>query len=300
MNKKVLACLIIVHGLLFAAISECYASGVTVYPTRFELDTMSSHGKFISRSVTVENFSNKTVRVKANTQSWKLDTQGNIVYLEKPDERSLIDNTRFNPSEFSIGPKQKQLVRFTVKVPDGADGEYREILFFNTVSDKKDVISSITKKLSINVNFESRFGTTIYLYKGATARNASITDVRVEKEKKVTYITATLKNDGNIHTSLKGKVFLKSKSDSQKNTEIPVKYFLLPECSQKLKIKIPDNFITNKNNFAHISLNYLDKDLKVQNIAAEVDFGNDINIVPVNSPSNSLQKLTPAVDKNFK
>jgi len=307
MNKKVIASLVLLQGLLLGTLSSSFAAGVAVYPLRIELDSQKSQGNFISKSVTVENFSNKTIRIKANTQSWKLDAEGNLIYLEKPDEHSLIDRTRFNPSEFDIGPNQKQLVRFTVKVPDGPDGEYREILFFNTIAEKKNVISNLNKNLSININFETRFGVTIYLYKGITARNAIITDLSIEKERKETYLTAMIKNEGNIHTALNGKLILTNQSNAQNNMEIPIKYFLMPECTQKMKIKIPDKFTQNKNNSAKISLDYYDRDMKFKNIAAEADFGG-INIeVPVNNISASKAekidinktKMIPTLEKKI-
>jgi|GEM_PF-5342402 len=299
MDKRLLTGLILIQSLFFGIVSESHAVGVAVYPGKFELEATANQGKFISKSVTVENCSKKTVRVKSNAQHWKLDANGNIVYMEKPDEHSLVDNIRFNPSEFDIGPNQKQVVRFTVKVPDGPDGEYREILFFNTTSEKSTIISNLNKKFSIKINFESRFGTTIYLYKGIVTRNATITDLKIEKENKETYLTATLANSGNIHTTLAGKVVLENKSDPKKNTEISVKYHVFPECTQKMRIKIPDNFCVDKNNTAFLSLDYLDKDLKVQNIAAETDFSSINLIVPVNNPTGSAdkKKIIPAVNK---
>jgi hypothetical protein len=275
MSKKLLAVMFLSSGLLVGSITGTFArtTGIVVYPSKFELSFPNSQERFLSKSVQVENYSNKTIRVKAYTQPWRFDKEGQMVFLDKPDEHSLTDNIRFNPSEFDIGPKQRQTVRFTVKVPDGEDGEYREIIFFKTMTGKSILTSSANKNVTVDISVESRFGTTIYVYKGKTLRNTTLTAVSLEKNKKDTYLTATMKNDGNVHNSIYGKVILFNKLDPSKNKEMPVRYYVMPQSTQKLKIQIPNNYAVNKNNVAQIHLNYLDENSKEQAINVEAEFG---------------------------
>jgi len=294
MDRKFFIGLILFLGLFFGFLSRSYAkiSGIGINPNKFELVSSDKTGKFISQKLTVENFSNQTIRIKADLQPWSLNKNGGLIILNKPDEHSLTENIRFNPSEFDLAPEQVQTVRFVVKVPNGPDGEYREMLFFNVITGKSNLISPSNKNVQVNVTYATRFGTTIYLYKGKISRNASLVNINLEKEKNDTYLTATLKNDGNIHTTLNGKIVLSNKLNPQKTTEIPVRYHILPQNTQKMRIQIPDNFVVNKNNIAQIMLSYLDENSKVQKIAAEADFDTIKTEIKDDNTVNNVQKET--------
>lgn len=277
MNKRFLILLIFVLSLIIGFVninkaSAQFAGGVLVYPSVLELEFPDNSKTFTTKVIQVENPTDKPFRVRAYIEGWNLSPTGSVVFLSKPDKNSLNDYVKFNPQEFDLAPGQKQMVRLASKLPEGADGEYRSIIFFETVNPKQEILSQNKDKLNINVTFKTRYGVAVYAYKGKVARAVELQDLKFEKINKENVLNATLKNNGNIHCNLEGELALIPQASSNAVKVNIAKYTTLPGNTQKYKIQIPENLPANGLYNAVLKLNYKDQEGKVQVLQAQTDF----------------------------
>jgi hypothetical protein len=201
-----------------------------------------------------------------------LKQYGGIVFTEKPDKNSLNNYIKFNPKEFDLAPGQKQMVRLASKLPDGLDGEYRNIIFFETVNPKQEILNQNKDKLNINVTFKTRYGVAVYAYKGKVSRNVELQDLKFEKFNNENFISATFKNNGNIHCNLEGELVFKPETGSE-IVSVPLsKYTTLPANIQKYRIQVPENLPGNGVYNVALKMNYKDTEGKVQVLEAQTNF----------------------------
>lgn len=292
-NKAILA-FCISSIILFFVTNKAYAQftgGVMVYPNVVELN-FGNGSNFASSIIQVENPTDSILRVRAYIEDWTLNQYGKIVFLDKPDKRYLGSYVKFNPVEFDLAPKQKQMVRVAAKVPEGPEGEYRSIVYFETVNPKQEVLKQTKDKLNINISFKTRYGVALYGYKGDISRSAVMQDLKFEKIDNSNYITATLKNSGNIHCNLEGDLVLTPESGTKSLTIPLIRYTILPDSTQKYAIQLPED-LNNGAYKAAINLNYHDIESKVQVLDAQTKF----NYISTNSSAKKGLKNSSGEEK---
>lgn len=289
----------VVLTVIFApqSFAQNAAGSINVWPNIVELDFSKNKNKFTSISVYVQNKGSKSERIRAYSQGWNMSEFGIQEYLENPDDRTL--NLMFNPKEFDLAPGEKQRVRISTKEPEGPDGEYRGIIFFENVLPKKDILDTKSKDLSVTISFVTRYGVTVYAYKGTVDRNMILEKFEPQIIDNKQYLVTTLKNEGNIHTYVYGEVLLKPVNGGE---EIPLKlkkYTLLPESTQKMMIKIPANTMQNGDYKAYLKLSYKTAEEIEESFETEINFNltkTDMrqNSEILNNPVNEEEiKLTP-------
>lgn len=271
MYRKFVFGLITTAFLIFLTVcqplfAQSSLGGILVYPNNLNLD-FSSGKRFLSSAVMVENSSKNPVRVRAYIEDWDMREDGQIIFLETPDENSLNKYLKFNPREFDLQPGQKQLVRITAKLPEGTDGEYRSIIFFETVKTKKELVKK-HKGLNLMVEFKTRFGVVLWAYKGSTDRNSTLKDFSQKDD-----LVAILENTGNIHTDVSGEITFISKNADKKEYKFPVyKFSVLPERSRQKRIGFDKKKLPEGNYTAKLYLTYKDVTDNVQVLEAQTDF----------------------------
>ncbi|OGI00651.1 MAG: hypothetical protein A2Y25_06875 [Candidatus Melainabacteria bacterium GWF2_37_15] len=269
--------------------AESQFGGVLVYPNVVELD-FTDNRTFVSRAIQVENPTSKPFRVRAYVEGWNLNEYGGIEFLAQPDKFSLNDNLKFNPREFDLAPGQKQMVRLTAKLPPEALGEYRSIIFFETVNPKQDILNQ-NNKLNINVQFKTRYGVAVYAYKGDVARSALLENFKYEEVDGNAYLVATIKNPGNIHCNVEGDITLVSETDKNNTLTSPLaRYTIMPNSTQKYRILVPDTLNSGTYN-ALLKLNYNDIDKKPQVIGGETKLKYKATKSAAKNPRNHLQNV---------
>ena len=287
-----------------AAIPKVFAQSdeIIVYPNFVELNFSKNPNKFVSKVIQVENPGSETVRVRAYVKSWNLDDFGSVKFLETPDDYSLDKYIKFNPKEYDLLPGQKQGIRITAKLPEGIDGEFRSIIFFETVTSKKTALSPDKNDLSIDVNFKSRYGIAVYAYKGKISRNALIEDLKFQKMDESNYLIAYIKNEGNIHSNIEGEMSIIPKSGTGEKKQSLARYTIMPFSVQKYKIPLPADLPKNDIYDLKLRLLYKDKDDKEQVIEAEtsLDYTNSEIFVKNTKLNTSAPKFKPAVQKQEK
>lgn len=264
--------ILLVSSFVFTNIATAQNTGVIVYPSIIELDFAKNPRKFVSKVINVLNTSNKTARVRAYIQGWDMDKYGGLIFLDTPDNFSLDNYVKFNPIEFELAPNQKQLVRLTAKLPEGIDGEFRSIIFFETVTPREEILQPDKSKISLMVTFKTRYGVAVYAYKGSTSRNALLENFSLQKIDDNQYLVATLKNEGNIHTNVEGELTLIPNKDSQSTSLKAYRYTILPGRTQDYKIQLPEKQMSSNNYTAKLRLTYKDIQEKEQVLMAETTF----------------------------
>ncbi|MEW5821445.1 MAG: hypothetical protein AB1782_14735 [Cyanobacteriota bacterium] len=253
--------------------SQNTAGGIIVWPNVIEMDFSNSKNNFASKSVYVQNKSTKTERIRAYAQGWNMDEYGVQQYLDAPEDTTL--SLLFNPKEFELAPGEKQRVRISTKLPEGTDGEYRGIIFFENILPKENILDTKSKNLSVTLSFVTRYGVTVYAYKGNVNRNMVLENLEPQIINDKQYLVTTLRNDGNIHTYVYGDLLFKSSDNSE---GVPVKlkkYTLLPGKVQKMMLKVPANILKNGNYKALLRLTYSNINNEEQVTEAETTFNFD-------------------------
>lgn len=255
--------------LIFQPKGYCQFTGVIVYPNIVEIDFTKSSQKFLSKSVFIENNSANPIRIRAYVENWTVDDTGGVIFLPETESRALNNYLKFNPREFDIQPGQKQMVRITAKLPDGVDGEFRSIIFFETISSKEQLLRPDSDKINVVVNFKTRYGVTLYAYKGNISRNADILDAKLQKINNFNYLAVGLNNVGNIHSNVEGELTLTSMDDKILATYKVPRYTIIPNNNQTMKILIPYKNLKAESVKAKLRLTYKNVEQKEEVIQSE-------------------------------
>lgn len=145
---------LMVFFLLFGFVITTEAS-IKVDPSRviFHME----QGQRKTETIQVYNNSNRELDLIAVLYDWELDEADNLVNYESGTlEHSLDGLIRFNPRQFTLGPGESQLVRFTITYPEEENPfERRGIIFFEHEDplDEEDVMGA---------QLRTMIGTTVY------------------------------------------------------------------------------------------------------------------------------------------
>jgi len=108
-------------GLLVCALVGSARAALSISPAFVDvsLDKGRPTGRF-----EITNLGDETERFRINTMHFVFSKDGGLKQM-RPDEHSLAQWIRFNPKEFELRPKSRQVVRFVILAPGGLKpGEY--------------------------------------------------------------------------------------------------------------------------------------------------------------------------------
>lgn len=153
-------CVQILMTVFFLIIITTIMSGLAdastvVNPGRFIFNLKP--GEMTTGAIEVTNSGEEPIEVRAVLYDWTLsDSDELVIFPGKTRDDSLNDLVKFNPRQFKLGPKEKQLVRFSIKVPEtGFDSERKGIVFFEQ--------DSPFEQDGIGAKVTTQVGTTIYV-----------------------------------------------------------------------------------------------------------------------------------------
>ncbi|MBW4647047.1 MAG: P pilus assembly protein, chaperone PapD [Goleter apudmare HA4340-LM2] len=118
------------------------------------------------------------VRVYAEPFTYKRDT--GFETLPKNSPNNLTPYLQFSPRELTIQPGQTRRIRAITRLaPNLPEGEYRAVVFNETLTERKDSTGKI-------VTLATRIGVTVYVAKGKVSPNLVIDSANFDpKQKKV-------------------------------------------------------------------------------------------------------------------
>ncbi|WGV25421.1 P pilus assembly protein, chaperone PapD [Halotia branconii] len=137
--------------------------------------------------ITISNTSNapSRVRVYAEPFTYSRDT-GFKTLASSPND--LTKYLQFSPRELTIKPGESRRVRIISRLaPSLPDGEYRAVVFNETLTDAKDNVGN-------NVSLVARIGVTLYVRKGNLSPNLAVNDANFNSQQK--QIQLLIRNTG--------------------------------------------------------------------------------------------------------
>lgn len=161
MNRKGLQryVLLILVILVFTVCNTlAVEASIRVEPSRFIINLQP--GERSTGMVTVTNNSWQSVDLVATVYDWYLDEQYQIVNMESGTLKETLEGCiRFNPTSFTLGPGESQIVRFTLTFPQDGEGSFerRGIIFF----EHEEQMEGLEEGLGATI--KTMIGTTIYL-----------------------------------------------------------------------------------------------------------------------------------------
>lgn len=193
--KIIIGIFLITLSLLFYFSLEGQAS-LRIEPSRFILSVKP--GERITDSIKVTNNTNQTLNLVANYYDWELDENYEMELLDKGSIKESLDGLiRFNPRVFSLNPGEEQLLRFTVKLPDGEKDlfERRGVIFIEHEGNYEEETGAAVK---------SMIGSTVYVMPAGQGFTFNIRDNFVLKTQEGEFYGAALVyNDSGRHVRFK-------------------------------------------------------------------------------------------------
>ncbi len=246
-----LGCLAVVGGAILMLPSWSYVvkAAYSIIPLREELTVKDN---FVSSQVTIKNTSEGMISIKVLPSEWTMTDKKPI---DVPDnvKSGILENIIISPSEFKLGPQEKQVVRYGLRFPEAIpDGEYRIKLTFRQ-SMTPDFVQSVNKyngdtnSTQIRVLPVPNFAYVGYLFKGELQSQPSVTLTRCSfaANQKSFLINAQVLNAGNKTARLQPRVIIEKQLnnnfepfgilDLSKST-----FVVLPKKNEPLDIAVPE------------------------------------------------------------
>jgi P pilus assembly chaperone PapD len=207
---------------------------IEVSPLRVELQ--AGPGSTTTQPVTVTNYGNDPVRVRARLTDWDLTRDGTPQFEGVPADGpySATSWVRLAPPEQVIEPGATATVRFSATLPAAVEaGGYRTGILFEFEPASVDP-GSMKRELS----FKSRIATLIYVNAGAPPAATELVDVRVRPSTEGVDIVATVRNSGRRTVRTKGTLVLFDASGAVAREAAVPDVPLLPESEREVAVPV--------------------------------------------------------------
>lgn len=190
--------IMLIYGLFALVVMTASALAEGYQPLRVEPSRLTyelKSGDSINGTITVTNKGDREAVTVAVLSDWLIGREGQLEVLSPGSlSCSMSSWTKFNPKRFTIKPNTSQLVRFSIKVPQGCQpGERRGLLGFEQIIPYTEQGIGATAKIQV--------ATTIYVSVGQVDRRyevlgAGLTQSDTTEEPSV---TLEVKGTGNGH-----------------------------------------------------------------------------------------------------
>jgi hypothetical protein len=178
--------------------------GIT--PLRAEL-TLAA-GASTSQPIRITNTSKEGLQMRGAVVDWTLSAAGDLNYLKRSETGSWGCGRwlQINPVEFTLGPGQTQMVRYTLSVPkEAASGGYHCAIAFDMQQPMRGRIESPMGVINL-----VRLLTAIYVTIGSPEIHAKVKGIELVRSKdgKTWNIVTEFENSGTTHYRVGGSVEL--------------------------------------------------------------------------------------------
>lgn len=190
-------------AVLFFA-PAAHADSITISPPKFEL--FATPGDIVSDNIKISNNNPQPLILQSTVEDFTANgDEGGINFIEDPaapiTNFSLARWVTVEPSRFTVQPNSDSVIKFSIKVPKGAEpgGHYASIL-----------ITRAGEKVDGGASVNSTIGSLLLLrVSGAVTENLSVdtfqSDDTYYQHGPVTFNLRT-KNNGNVHVAPKGEI----------------------------------------------------------------------------------------------
>jgi len=181
---------------LIVLLHASLAGAFTVFPGVVEISVPA--GGNYSGSFTVGNPADTAVKIRVTVEDWSSAQDGREIIK---GEKASLGWFAFSPQELELGPNETDIVSYTVKLPERAEGEYAAMVYFGTVADRPER----------GIAIASRIGNAFYvMVKGTEVVKGELIDIAVTRTDPMN-IRVTIENSGNIHIRPRGDITIRKK-----------------------------------------------------------------------------------------
>jgi hypothetical protein len=164
-------------------------------------------GGTYSGEINVENPTDTVASLKAYLEDWMYSTGEGDKNFAPPGTMPMSASPwiTFAAPEPTLPPFGRAVVRYTVRIPEGATGAHYSVLFFETV------IGNMPDKEGVSVDVAGRIGALFIVEaKGTVKRDGEIVSLEIAPPEgnKPMEIHTKFKNSGNVHISLEGSFLI--------------------------------------------------------------------------------------------
>ncbi len=180
---SLLLCLTLV--LLVFCSHQIMAISLQVAPHRFVFRIDQSN----TQEAVVTNISNSPLKINVYCE----------IVPEQAEEEYLGEWVIVYPRLLSINPGEQKVLRFSCRPPKGLkDGEYRALLFFEEIYNKKDGEES-TEDFALDFQLLTKLGVNLYGQVGRIIHKGEFKNVNFDYSDNQLKVTGDLENLGNAH-----------------------------------------------------------------------------------------------------
>ncbi|MDD5166684.1 MAG: hypothetical protein PHQ57_04785 [Candidatus Omnitrophica bacterium] len=216
------------------------ANTISLEPAHVRLSVSAGQAK--NGTIHVDNPSNKEIKVRAYLEDWRYSSckDGTKEFFPEGTLASSCSRwVSFSPAEFSLPPFGRQVVNYTIHVPQDSKGGYFSVMFFET--DLAEVKNTPDSEVQLKARLGALFSIEI---KDSIVCKADLESLKIEKENDTLKLLAQFNNKGNVDIAPKilfhlidteGQVLCRGKFDEiftlpQDNAEVTAatKIKLLP------------------------------------------------------------------------
>lgn len=188
--KKLILFLLIISTNLFAQI---IISPYVVY-----MDEEERFGTFIVQNESDQEYEISISFIFGHPQS---DSLGNVSmkYYQEPTDSlpSIVSWLRAFPRNFVLQPKQKQIIRMTVRPPDSLESGTRWARIVTSSVPKAPPISNQSSGISAKINFVLNQVTTVLYRKSPVETGLEISGIKTQQDSTNLNVLATYHRTGN-------------------------------------------------------------------------------------------------------
>jgi len=218
---------------------DCLAPGIAFSPNVFEL--VVTDNSSVTNAIKIYNPMSSTLHLKVYVQDFLLGADGKGVYLSGGKlPTSIASWIQFNPREFTVKPKESQVLRFTITPPADASGEYWGTIFLENTPPP-----AVKGKKGVNLVVNLRVGIPVYIYTGKIPVNSSLSINNIELDEKSSTLFIETENKGNVHIRPTGEVRLYSNEELVAQFNIPP-FVVLTKSIRILNVPITQTIMPGK------------------------------------------------------
>ncbi len=203
-TKTIAVPVVVLTAMVLAAVTPAETQlSMSLSPVRVE--HAIPPGELWTDVATVENVSDRPLRARVTVADWYLERNGTPVFVKRGTRPrlSMSEWIDVNPTEFEIGPGQKQVIRYTLTVPAGLPhASYRTAVLVESLPDFAGTPDRNVAYLT------ARIGLIIYNRVGTEAPLAEVVGQEVVSDPETPYSQAvklTIRNAGLVNFRLSGE-----------------------------------------------------------------------------------------------
>lgn len=196
MEVRIIRASVVVAAVLAASLLGPSALAISVKPAFLDLEV--NPGEHHTGMFTVVNTSDGEERFRASPSHFRLSREGNLQPAPS-DSFSVAEWIKFNPKEFTLTPRARQQIRYTLIVPpDAKPGDRWCVLEFMKLTARTLQAGDTSDGgTSVKLAVSSAIVVPIFVQVGEVGHEWSLVDLEAQTDEKGSRVSITLGNTSN-------------------------------------------------------------------------------------------------------